>query len=130
MTIEDGLAFGSGGVQKSDTVDKMFGNLDERMDMTTFNSIIANKVDNDVNKKRDQKISNVFLNIRQTNNPDDMTSTAEEFRKEMALKNKDRPIASKKKVDLRSDIILPSGPELADKNRLTLDCCMAERSIP
>jgi hypothetical protein len=130
LKVEDGLAFGSGGVQKSDAVDSMFGNLDQKMDMSIFNAIIAKKVEKDETKKRDQSAVNVFLNIRQTNEPDSKSSASELFKKKMALKNKNNPIPPKKKVDLRSDIVFPTGPELADKNRLALDCCMAESSIP
>lgn len=54
LKIEDGLAFGSGGVQKqAGGVDAMFGNLDERMDMGIFNALIAKKVQKDDTKKKD-----------------------------------------------------------------------------
>ena len=53
LKIEDGMHIGSGGVNKSDGPDAMFGNLDGKMDMTMINAMIAKKVEKDDTKKRD-----------------------------------------------------------------------------
>ena len=41
LKIEDGMHIGSGGVNKSDGPDAMFGNLDGKMDMDMINNMIA-----------------------------------------------------------------------------------------
>ena len=59
-----------------------------------------------------------------------MNSTAAQFKKDLANKYKSNMVAPRKKVDLRSDIVLPPGQDLIDKSRLSMDQCMAERNIP
>lgn len=40
LRIEDGFGFGTGGINKSDGLDSMFGAIDEKMDMKKINEII------------------------------------------------------------------------------------------
>ena len=47
MRIEDGIGFGTGGINKSDGIDSMFGAIDEKMDMNKINELIQQKIAKD-----------------------------------------------------------------------------------
>tara|TARA_B110000285_G_scaffold116568_1_gene132109 strand:- start:25 stop:363 length:339 start_codon:yes stop_codon:yes gene_type:complete len=53
LKIEDGIGFGTGGINKSDGIDSMFGAIDEKMDMQKINDIILQKITKDQQKAKD-----------------------------------------------------------------------------